>query len=226
MPEPIDMNGPPQEEPPGESGAGTEGHLAAPPALGEPTRSVSDVNRENAPDQGKLTEYAALVRHWSPRLDLVSPGDLERFEERHIADSLRLTPLLDEVPGGACVDVGSGAGLPGIPLAIARPERGWRLLEPRARRAGFLEEVVRALDLNCEVVALSAEEAGAESRFYRVHALGAARALAPPAEALRLVAPLIGPGGVAALFVGSGAELPPSAALWAPGIAIIRPEGS
>jgi 16S rRNA (guanine527-N7)-methyltransferase len=184
---------------------------------------MNHVNRENVPDQGKLDGYAALVRHWAPRLDLVSPGDLERFEERHIADSLRLAPLLDELPEGPCIDVGSGAGLPGIPLAIARPGRRWRLLEPRGRRAAFLEEVVRSLDLTCEVVPLNAAQASGDRRFRGGHALGAARALAPPAEALSLVAPLVRRGGVTALFVGSGAQLPPRAALWAPGIAIIRP---
>jgi 16S rRNA (guanine527-N7)-methyltransferase len=186
---------------------------------------MNDVNRENAPDQGKLDDYAALVRYWAPRLDLVSPGDLERLEERHIADCLRLAPLLDELPEGPCIDVGSGAGLPGIPLAIARATRPWRLLEPRARRAAFLEEVVRSLDLTCEVVPLSAEQAALDARFRGVHALGAARALAPPAEALSLVAPLVRVDGVTALFVGSQAKLPPRAALWAPGIAIIRLRG-
>ncbi len=186
---------------------------------------MSDVNRENVPDQGKLAEYAALVRLWAPRVDLVSPGDLERLEERHIADSLRLAPLLDELPEGPCIDVGSGAGVPGIPLAIARPDRRWRLLEPRARRAGFLEEVVRSLDLTCEVIQETAERAAVDARLRGIHALGAARALAAPAEALSLVAPLVRAGGATALFVGARAELPPRAALWAPGIAIIRSQG-
>ena len=183
---------------------------------------MNDVNRENGPDQGKLAEYAALVRLWAPRLDLVAPGDLERLEERHIADSLRLAPLLDELPEGPCIDVGSGVGVPGIPLAIARPARSWRLLEPRTRRAGFLEEVVRSLDLTCEVIQETAQQAAADARYRGIHALGAARALAPPAEALSLVAPLVRAGGVTALFVGARAELPPGAGLWAPGIAIIR----
>ena len=182
---------------------------------------MTDVNQENAPDQEKLAEYAALVRRWASRLDLVSPGDLERFEERHIADSLRLAPLLDGLAEGPCIDVGSGAGLPGIPLAMARPDRPWRLLEARARRAAFLEEVVRALDLTCEVVHETAEHA-AGGRFRGAHALGVARALAPPGEALSLVAPLVRPGGMTAVFVGSRAELPPRAALWTPGIAIIH----
>src|SRR5688500_14128170 len=83
------------------------------------------VSCENMPDQGKLDLYAALVRAWAPKLDLVSPADLERFEERHIADSLRVLDLVAGAPQGPCCDVGSGAGLPGIPLAIAS-ERHWR----------------------------------------------------------------------------------------------------
>jgi len=164
------------------------------------------------------------VRRWAPHLDLVSPRDLERFEDRHIADSLRLVPLMDDLPEGPCIDVGSGAGLPGIPLAIVRPERHWRLLEPRTRRAGFLEEVVRSLGLACEVLHLTAEAAAEEDRLRRAHVLATARALAPPPAAARLIEPLVHPGGIGAIFVGPDAELPARAALWTTGVAIIRTE--
>lgn len=168
-----------------------------------------------------LAAYAALVRQWAGRLDLVAPGDLDPFEDRHVADSLRLRPLLSELPPGPCADVGSGAGLPGIPLAIAQPDRLWRLIEPRRKRAGFLEEAVRTLGLNAEVLACSAEEA-AEGGFARRHALVVARALAPPAEALELIAPLVAPGGAAAIFVGERADIPGEAEMWSEGIAIVR----
>ena len=169
-----------------------------------------------------LSAYAALVRKWAPRLDLVSPGDLDRFEERHIEDSLRAAPLLDELPGGPCVDIGSGAGLPGIPLAIARPERRWTLLEPRQRRAAFLEEVVRELALEAEVVALTAELAAENPGLARAHALATARAVAS-AEAVRTLAePLLAPGGATLVFSGRTAETPPDAVEWAPGLTIMR----
>ena len=167
------------------------------------------------PDQGKLDSYEALVRSWAPKLDLVSPADLDRFRERHIDDSLRALPLVSDAPDGPCCDVGSGAGLPGIPLAIASG-RHWRLIEPRARRAGFLEEVVRELDLDCEVLRLTAQEA---SRAGYQHAVAAARALAPPVEAFGLLAPLIGPVGVAVVFHGPSAKLPKGARTWSDGIA-------
>jgi 16S rRNA (guanine527-N7)-methyltransferase len=167
-----------------------------------------------------LARYEDLLRMWAPKLNLVSAADLPRLRERHVEDSLRLAPLLDELPAGPCIDVGSGAGLPGIPLAIAAPSRSWRLLEPRQRRAAFLEEVVRELDLDVEVVALTAEQAASE--LGPVHALAVARALAEPPLALALLRPLVATNGVAALFLGQGAEVPPGAEEWTQGIAIVR----
>ncbi|MBW3594106.1 MAG: class I SAM-dependent methyltransferase, partial [Actinobacteria bacterium] len=106
-----------------------------------------------------------------------------------------------EAPPGPAVDVGSGAGLPGIPLAIADPDRHWRLLEPRKRRAAFLEEVVRELALgNVEVVAQSAEALAASEGA--THAVATARALAPPPQAIDMLRPLVVPGGAILVFVG------------------------
>ena len=169
-----------------------------------------------------LRAYAALVREWAPRLDLVSPRDLERFEERHVEDSLRAAPLLDELPDGPCVDVGSGAGLPGIPLAIARPDRRWTLLEPRQRRAAFLEEAVRKLGLDCEVIAVTAEQAARDERLAGSHVLATARAVAAPAEVRKLCEPLLAPGGATLVFSGAGTEAPPDAEEWASGLTIMR----
>lgn len=145
--------------------------------------------------------YAELVRSHSDKLDLVSPGDLERFEDRHIRDSLRALPWIRRCEPGTAVDVGSGAGLPGIPLAIADPSRAWRLLEPRRRRAAFLEEVVRDLGLkNVEVRVQTADEAATE--LGPVHPVAIARALAPPEAAVDILRPLIVPRGTILLFVG------------------------
>ena len=171
--------------------------------------------------QALLSRYAGLVREWAPRLDLVAPGDLTQFEERHIGNSLRLLPLVRSLGPGVAIDVGSGAGLPGLPLAIAEPDRVWRLLEPRGRRAAFLEEAVRSLGLSCEVVRATAEEAAGDPRLARAHVVATARAVAAPRGALGLLEPLVAEDGVAALFVGEGASIPPEAELWAPGIAIV-----
>ena len=156
----------------------------------------------------------------------MAPGDLERLESRHVDDSLRLLPLLDEVSAGPCIDVGSGAGFPGIPLAIARPDRRWTLLEPRARRAAFLEEAIRELELAAGVVVARAEDAAEDPALAESFALATARALAPPTHAFALVRPFVAPGGAAAVFVGNADGIPSEAAVWREGVAIIRRDGS
>ena len=151
-----------------------------------------------------LQAYADLVVAWAPKLDLVSPGDLQRFHERHIEDSLKALPEIMSCPPGPAVDVGSGAGLPGLPLAIADPSRHWRLLEPRKRRAAFLEEAVRGLGLACEVLLLTAEQAAGDPRLAATHAVGTARALATPEVAVELIRPLLASGGRTIVWVGAG----------------------
>jgi 16S rRNA (guanine527-N7)-methyltransferase len=181
--------------------------------------------REEAPrvEEG-LEQYVELVRHWAERLDLVAPRDVERFRARHVEDALRALPLLHGLPPGHAVDVGSGVGVPGIPLALAQPGRHWRLLEPRRRRAAFLEEVVRELGLDCDVLALRAEEAARRPQLQR-HVAATARAVAPPERAWLLVKPLLRPGGTALMWVSPGAPLPREAEVTQEGVAIMRAAG-
>lgn len=169
----------------------------------------------------RLAAYEDLLRKWAPKLDLVASGDVDRIGPRHIEDALRAVPLLDGLPEGAAVDVGSGAGFPGVPLALAARPRPWRLLEPRQRRAAFLEEVIRELSLEAEVVTKTAEDAAEDPRL-RAHVVAVARALAPPVAAFSLLLPLLGEGGTAVLWIGESAELPPEAALWTQGLATMR----
>ncbi len=170
-----------------------------------------------------LGAYAELVRKWAPRVNLIAVGDLERFEARHLEDSLRALPLVTGAPEGPAIDVGSGAGLPGVPLAIAEPARLWRMLEPRAKRAAFLEEVARELGLDYEVIRLTAQEAAHDRAFAGVHAVATARALAPPEEAATLLRPLLAAEGVGILFLGADAARPEGAEAAGPGLAIIGP---
>lgn len=174
------------------------------------------------PDPELRKAYVELVRSWAPRLDLIAPGDLGRIEERHIDDSLKALPWVLDAPPGPAVDVGSGAGLPGVPLALAAPQRLWRLLEPRAKRAGFLDEVVRELDLNAEVIRISAHQAAADPSLAEVHVVATARALAAPATAFELLEPLLVRGGLSLVWVGERAQIPLEAEESVPGLAIMR----
>lgn len=190
------------------------------PRSGHVSRETSAFTALPEEVRSRLEIYLDLVRSWAPKLDLVSPGDLDRLEERHLADALRAVSLIDSLPDGPAVDVGSGAGLPGVPLALAGRSRPWCLLEPRRRRAAFLEEVTRELAPHVEVLPLSAEEAARKPRLIE-HAVAVARALSPPKEAFDLLTPLLREGGTAIVWVGHGAELPAGSRLSAPGLATL-----
>ncbi|MDA1073245.1 MAG: 16S rRNA (guanine(527)-N(7))-methyltransferase RsmG [Proteobacteria bacterium] len=99
----------------------------------------------------KLIEYRDLLLRWNQVTNLVSRKDIDRLEARHLVDSLTLVPWLN---GERIADLGSGGGLPGIPLALASPERHFTLVERRERKARFLEQAKLDLGLaNVEVFA-------------------------------------------------------------------------
>lgn len=98
-----------------------------------------------------LAAYLSLLSRWNTTHNLVAAGSLEELVRRHVVEALAGAGHLPSA-AGLLIDVGSGAGLPGIPLLVARP--GWRgiLVEPRTKRWAFLHLVVRELGLDAEVV--------------------------------------------------------------------------
>jgi len=96
----------------------------------------------------RLVCYAELLEKWSRRHNLVCYSGREELVTRHLLDSLAAAPLMGN--DGRLVDVGSGAGLPGVPLLAACPGFSGVLLEPRQKRWGFLKLVIRELGLDAE----------------------------------------------------------------------------
>lgn len=94
--------------------------------------------------QGKLLAYLDLLAHWNRAYNLTAVRDRGEMIPRHLLDSLAVLPL---VQGASLADIGSGAGLPGIPLAIARPALAVTLIESNGKKARFLREAARALPL-------------------------------------------------------------------------------
>jgi 16S rRNA (guanine527-N7)-methyltransferase len=124
--------------------------------------------------------------------------------EKHAFDALMLVPLLAELCAGAClVDVGSGGGVPGIPIAIARPDLRVTLVESTQKKAAFLSAVAAALGLsNVAVRAERAEKLGPGATFDAV----TARAVARLSALVPLAAPLARPGGLLLLVKGQRAD--------------------
>ncbi len=103
--------------------------------------------RVDAPMADRLDRYEQLLLEKALPLGMIGRGDRGQLRERHIVDSLRGATLLDPGPGRV-VDLGSGAGLPGIPLAIARQDLTFCLADLRKRRVAFMELAVDSLGLS------------------------------------------------------------------------------
>ncbi|WP_433266900.1 16S rRNA (guanine(527)-N(7))-methyltransferase RsmG [Actinosynnema sp. CS-041913] len=142
-----------------------------------------------------------LIEHGVER-GLIGPREVDRLWDRHILNSAVVAELLPQ--GCRVVDVGSGAGLPGIPLAIARPDLDLILLEPMARRVAWLTEVVDSLGLSARVLRGRAEEAAVREQVAGSDVV-TARAVAPLERLARWCLPLLRPGGQLVALKGESA---------------------
>ena len=160
----------------------------------------------STPAAAALAAYAALLARWNGRINLVSPRDLARLGERHVEDSAQLVPL---IPPGArrVADLGSGAGFPGLVLAILTGLET-HLVERDQRKAAFLREAARVTAAPATVHAADAASLpplGAD--------LVTARALAPLPALLPLAARHLAPGGACLFPKGASADAELTAAL-------------
>lgn len=162
-------------------------------------RFLEERGVESGPAVEALEHYERLIQRWNPRANLVSSRDIARLRDRHVLDSLSLLPWWH----GSLADVGSGAGLPGVPLAIARPELPVTLVERSERKARFLQHLIMELTLgNVELLEADVREPLPGSLAKRGFDTVTARAVAPPAATWRIVHGLLAPGGVALLQSG------------------------
>lgn len=143
----------------------------------------------------------ALAEHGEER-GLIGPLEVPRLWTRHILNSAVAAPFFE----GHAADIGSGAGLPGIVLAIARPDVQWTLIEPMERRTIWLTEQAESLGLANVTVARMRGEEWADGRSFDVVT---ARAVSALRTLLPFTAPLVRPGGKLVLLKGAnvGAEI-------------------
>jgi 16S rRNA (guanine527-N7)-methyltransferase len=153
-----------------------------------------------------LDGYLGFLSQRGLPMGIVAPGDADRLVERHIGDALRAAVALDALLDGGnhggseplAVDLGSGGGLPGIPLAIVRPTVRFVLTEVRRNRAAFLSEVVAALGLgNVEV------HPGKAERLDPRADVALARAFASPEEMWRVAVRVLSPDGSLLYWAGT-----------------------
>ena len=137
----------------------------------------------------KLVAHLDLLDDWNSRMNLTAIRDRPSQLTKHLLDSLTVLPYLQ---GERIADVGSGAGFPGIPLAIVEPHRHFTLIESTGKKCRFLEHVRDTLELkNVEVVQSRAESYKPEVRFDTV----LARAVGPVADLVKVAGLLVVGGG-------------------------------
>ena len=147
----------------------------------------------------QINRYVDILASRGIDWGLIGPRERDRLWERHVLNSVALG---SRMPSGATVvDVGSGAGLPGIPLAIQRPDLSVTLLEPLLRRANFLNLAVDELELADRVQVVRGRAEEHRSRYDIV----TCRAVAPLPRLLGWCLPLVAPGGRLIALKGSSA---------------------
>ncbi|MEX2215105.1 MAG: 16S rRNA (guanine(527)-N(7))-methyltransferase RsmG [Phycisphaeraceae bacterium] len=159
----------------------------------------------------QLAQLATYLNHLlttNKTMNLTAIRELDAAWRRLIIDSLTVLPMLDDVLEGAkLIDVGSGGGLPGVPVAIARPDVYVTLLETTGKKARFLETCVTVVGLtNVSVVQARAETAGQESAHRQKYDAAISRAIGPMRELLEYCLPLVKLGGVVLAMKGPKAE--------------------
>ena len=147
-----------------------------------------------------INRYVDILASDGVDRGLIGPRELGRLWERHILNSAALAQLIHS--GSSVVDVGSGAGLPGIPIAVLRPDLKVTLLEPLLRRSTFLTQIVDDLGLRSRVRVVRARAEDHGDRYGVV----VARALAPLEKLLGWTNPLRTPGGTILALKGQGAS--------------------
>jgi len=174
------------------------------------------------------TYYQELIA-WNEKVNLTAITDYEEVQLWHFLDSLTCllaleergeAPLLSSFPSISAIDVGTGAGFPGLPLKIVRPELRLTLLEARGKKVAFLEHLVRRLGLeDVKVIKGRAEEWGRDPAHRERYDLALARALAELPVVVEYALPFCRPGGL--LIAQKGADIRAEVKAAGPAIAIL-----
>lgn len=147
-------------------------------------------------DAERFERYAVELLDWNRRVNLTAITDPLEIVHKHFLDSLALIACCSFQSGGSLIDVGSGAGFPGLPIALARPDMQVTLLEATRKKCDFLRHVVARLGVgNVSIVNARAEDAARDPAHRERHAVAVARAVAEMATLAEYLLPFVRIGG-------------------------------
>lgn len=153
----------------------------------------------------KLSRYKELVLEWNQKFNLTAITDDEEFDIKHFYDCLLLLKLDEIKKVKKIIDIGTGAGFPGIPLAIMMPDTEFLLLDSLKKRIGFLDYVIEDLGLKkVKAVHARAEEMGRDPNYREKYDICVSRAVASLDTLSEYCIPFVKPGGYFVSMKGSG----------------------
>ncbi len=152
----------------------------------------------------RFSVYAVMLQGWGRRMNLTSKLDASEIMSLHFLDSLALLAVRPPAPTSSLVDLGSGAGFPGLPLKIARPDLSVTLVEPQLKKAAFLREAVHRLKLSGILVKQARAGGKGPEENIPEHDVAVCRALAQTVRLLEMGRGAVRKGGWLAAYKGKG----------------------
>ena len=152
----------------------------------------------------KFVAYYALLLDWNKRMNLTAITEPQDVAQKHFLDSLAAAPYLPQ--GARVADIGTGAGFPGVPLLIVRPDLHMTLVDSLQKRLTFLQEVQKTLGFSAEIVHARAEEFGREPKYRAAFDATVSRAVAALPVLLELTVPCLKVGGQSICYKGAAQE--------------------
>jgi 16S rRNA (guanine527-N7)-methyltransferase len=147
-------------------------------------------------------QYMELLVEWNQKMNLTAITEPNEVAVKHFLDSILILKFLELPAGSKLIDVGTGAGFPGVPLKIMRPGLELTLLDGLNKRLTFLQEVLKQLNLSAELVHARAEEAGRQVKYRGKFDFATARAVAPLNLLCEYCLPFLNMGGTFAAMKG------------------------
>lgn len=151
---------------------------------------------------GCFEKYAELLAEWNKKMNLTAITDSYGIAVKHFLDSVLPLKFLDVPEGASLIDVGTGAGFPGLPIKIMRPDIRLTLLDSLNKRVNFLSEVCKALDLDVPCIHARAEETGRNENYREKYDFATARAVAAMPVLTEYCLPYVRVGGFFAALKG------------------------
>ena len=169
------------------------------------TEILSPLRPDLSAEQLAMFEtYYAMLDDWNTRVNLTAITEPEDVAKKHFLDSLTAAPYLK--PNASIVDVGTGAGFPGLPLLIFRPDLKVTLMDSLQKRLVFLEAVCKELKLKAELVHARAEDAGQNPKYREKFDVALTRAVSALPVLCELTLPLVKVGGTSIAYKGDSAQ--------------------